>query len=185
MKKKHVLFFSAFLLLMFAQFSTLHAQKQIKWTTFDKLSSKKMTVVLLYTSWDGWARRMENVTLSDAQIIKYGNKNFNFVRFDIESKKAITYQGVTYRFDAKDGQRGRHELAKKLYNGKTPSPVTVILNENQELVQAIPGYITTEDFDTILHHFGEESYKKESWEEFIEEEKLNLEERKDKEIKYN
>ena len=174
-KKKHVLFFCTFLLLMFAQSSNLYAQKipkNLKWTTFDKLSSKKMTVVLLYTVWDVSFNRMERMALSDPKIVKYGNKKLNFVRFDIEHKKPITYQGVTYHFDAKDGNRGRHELAKKLCNGEHSIPVVVILNEEQEITQAIPNYIETKDFDAIIHYYAEDTYKKQPWEEF--EKTLNL-----------
>lgn len=168
MKKKHFLFF-VFILLLSFQFSNLQAQ--IKWTTLDKLSSKKMTVVVIYAPWDGWSRRMDQHFI-DKGIAKYANKKFNFTRLNSESRSVIKFKGETYKYDAKDGVRGRHELAKKLTNDNGTVPMLVILDENQEVVQAIPNYIEKKDFDSILKYFGEGTYKEQPWEEF--EKTLNL-----------
>jgi len=163
MKKKHVFFFSAFLLLMLTQFSSLHAQ--IKWTTPDNLSDKKMTVVVIYTQWDGWSKRMDQNYL-DKKIAKYAGKKFNFPRLNVRSRIQIKFKGETYKFDAKDGTRGRHELVKKLAGDDRTIPMIVILDENQEVIQAISGYYDKKDFDAIMKYFGEGTYKTQPWEEF-------------------
>ena len=128
-----------------------------------------MTVVVIYTAWDGWSRRMDKMVYSDPKIIKYGNKNFNFVRLDAESRKAITFKGKTYRFDSSIGNRGRHELATELSKGDFSIPMIVILDENQEIIQTVPNYIEKKDFDAIMKYFGEETYKEKTWDEYKKE----------------
>lgn len=197
MKKKHVLFFSAFLLLMFAQFSTLHAQ--IKWTTFDKMSSKKMTAVFITASkeisspsnpevpstnsnsgvrstneWCRWAARMEQVTFKDKKVVKYGNKKFNFAQLDAVETKTITFNGKTYKHDSNDGANGRHELSKFLMGESITVPMTVILDKKQEVLRTISGFLSAKDLDAILKYYGEGTYKKQDWDSFVKENKIVL-----------
>ena len=148
MKKKHVLFFSAFLLLMFAQSTNIYAQKKgksIKWTTMDNLSSKKMTMVFIYKKDCRWCSRMEAMTFSDAAIIKYNNKKFNCVKLEATADAS---------------EISRLGIALEGY------PTTVFLNKEEELIQAIPGYIVAKDFEDITKYFGEEAYKEKTWEEY-------------------
>ena len=59
--------------------------QDVKWTTFDKIASKKgkkMVFIELYTPWCRWCGRMEKITFSDPAIAKYMNKNFYNIRFD-------------------------------------------------------------------------------------------------------
>lgn len=151
MKKKHVLIFSTFLLFILAQSTNLHAQKKgksIKWTTFDNLSSKKMTIVFIYKKEDGWARRMERVTFKDPSIIKYGNKEFNFAKLETtDDASKISSLGITFE----------------------SSPTIVFLDKDEKVLKTISGYIVTKDFETITKYFGEEVYKEKAWEEFCKE----------------
>jgi thioredoxin-related protein len=144
---------------------------EIDWTTFDKIDGKigkKMVFIELYTPWCDWCRRMENLTFSDPMIAKYMNKNFNNIKFDAENRRAVKFLGKNYKFDAQDGTRGRHTLAKALMadSQKQGYPTVVFLDENHNLIQAIPGYITARDFEAIVHYFGDGNYKSETWEQF-------------------
>lgn len=143
----------------------------MKWTTFEKISDKqgqKMVFVELYTSWCGWCRRMENVTFNDPTVAKYMNKNFYNIQLDAESRKTINFLGKSYRFNSADGSRGRHALAKALMQDseKQGYPTVVFLDENYNLIQAIPGYITAKDFEAIMHYFGDGHYQSMTWTDF-------------------
>lgn len=152
----------------------------MKWTTFDKIASKqgqRMVFIELYTSWCGWCRRMENVTFNDPTVAKYMNKNFYNIRFDAESRRAIEFLGKTYRFNSADGSRGRHSLAKALMQDseKQGYPTVAFLDENYNLIQAIPGYIVAKDFEVIMHYFGDKSYETQTWAEFTKRYKIDSE----------
>lgn len=151
----------------------------MKWTTFDKIEGKeggqKMVFIELYTPWCGWCRRMENVTFDDPTVSKYMNKRFHNIKIDAEDRRPITFLGKTYRFDSKDGSRGRHALAKALMqdSDKQGYPTVAFLDENYNLIQAIPGYITARDFEAIMHYFGDGHYKTKTWAVFVKEYDLN------------
>ena len=150
----------------------------MKWTTFDKIASKqgqRMVFIELYTSWCGWCRRMEKVTFNDPTVAKYMNKNFYNIQFDAESRRNIEFLGKTYRFNSADGSRGRHSLAKALMQDseKQGYPTIAFLDENYNLIQAIPGYIVAKDFEAIMHYFGDKNYETKTWAEFKKEYGVN------------
>lgn len=172
MKTKQLLLFSCLLSMVFLFTNCVDGPSDtMKWTTFEKISDKqgqKMVFVELYTSWCGWCRRMENVTFNDPTVAKYMNKNFYNIQLDAESRKTINFLGKSYRFNSADGSRGRHALAKALMQDseKQGYPTVVFLDENYNLIQAIPGYITAKDFEAIMHYFGDGHYQSMTWEDF-------------------
>ena len=175
MKLKHTLLFSFLLFaIVIISPSCTSTDTGMRWTTFDKISSKKgqkMVFIELKTSWCGWCRRMENVTFDDPTVSKYMNKNFFNIQFDAESRKNINFLGKTYRFNSADGSRGRHSLAKALMEDseKQGYPTVAFLDENYNLIQSIPGYIAAKDFEVIMHYFGDKEYETKTWAAFVKE----------------
>ena len=174
MKAKHLLLLSCTLsIFLFVGCDSVgDSGDAIKWTSFDKIADKqgqKMIFIELYTPWCGWCRRMENVTFNDPTVAKYMNKNFYNIQFDAEDRRPIKFLGKNYRFDAADGSRGRHSLAKALMTDseKQGYPTVVFLDENYNLIQAIPGYISAKDFEAIMRYFGDGHYKTTTWTDFV------------------
>jgi thioredoxin-related protein len=173
MKIKHILLSCLlFAAITISPSCTSTSDQGMKWTTFEKISAKqgqKMVFIELYTSWCGWCRRMENVTFNDPNVAKYMNKNFYNIRFDAEDRRAVSFLGKNYKFNSADGTRGRHGLAKALMQDseKQGYPTIAFLDENYNLIQAIPGYIIAKDFEVIMHYFGDKSYKTQTWAEFV------------------
>ena len=178
MKIKHILLSSLLLLAVsIISPSCIVDDPGMKWTTFDKIAGKqgqRMVFIELYTSWCGWCRRMEKVTFDDPTVSKYMNKNFYNIQFDAESRKSINFLGKNYRFNSADGSRGRHGLAKALMQDseKQGYPTVAFLDENYNLIQAIPGYIIAKDFEVIMHYFGDKSYKTKTWAQFVKDYQL-------------
>jgi len=151
--------------------SDLFLSKNVKWTSFENIEAmkgQKMVLVELYTPWCGYCKRMEENTFKAPDIAKYMNKNFFNIKFDAESKDAITFDGKTYKFDKKATSRGRHELATALMKktNKKGYPTIAFLDENYNLIQAVPGYKNAQEFEAIIHYFGEKHYKDKSWDDF-------------------
>ena len=65
------------------------------------------------------------------------------------------------------GRRGYHELAAAMMNGKLSYPTTVYLDEQLNVIQPIPGYMTVDNLEPILIFLGENYYKKQTWQEFL------------------
>ena len=136
-------------------------RSEVKWLSFEeaqKLSEKnpKKVFIDVYTDWCGWCKKMDKTTLKDPIITEYLDKKFYAVKLNAESDKKITYKGkeITER-----------QLATNIFKA-TGYPTTVYLDENLTLLQPISSYLEVEMLDKILHYYGEDFYKKTSWDTF-------------------
>ncbi len=171
MKKLVVLLFSFLLIiapiLSIAQESEVKAVKskgkaeEIKWLSYDeaiKLSAKKPRKIFIdvYTDWCGWCKRMDKTTMQDAKVIAYMNKKYYAVKLNAESGKKLEYKGKTMT---------EQELASQIFQANS-FPTTVYLDESQNLLQPLAGYLEADVLSKILHFFGDDYYKNISWEDF-------------------
>ena len=142
----------------------------VEWLTIEEaitLAQKepKKIFIDVYTVWCGWCKTMDKNTFQNPTIAKYLNENYYSVKFDAEYKEDIVFNGKTYKF-IKNGRRGYHELAAELVRGRLSFPTTVFLDEEQRLIQPIPGYKDPEMFEQIISYFGEDMHKKMPWEKY-------------------
>lgn len=182
---KKVLILSLVMILTIFTFSSCdmlsgaNASKTIKWATVEKViskkSKKKKVFIEVYTNWCGWCKRMEKTTFNDPMIARYINTHFYAVKFDAESKKPINFQGKTFNYSTA-GRRGRHELATMFMqdNDKVGYPTLVFMDEELNIIQAVPGYRSREEFEIIVTYFAEEHYKTTPWTDYEESYKPRL-----------
>ncbi len=168
---------NSILIALFLNVLNLSAQ-EIQWVTVEEalaLNEKKPKPILfdVYTDWCGWCKRMDANTYSNKVIIDYINKKYYAVKLDGEGKKDIIFKNYTFTFKS-SGRRGYHEFAAALLNGKLSYPTTVIMNEKQELLDRIPGYLDPKIMEKVLYFFGEEKYKTVSWADFQKGFKSNI-----------
>lgn len=146
------------------------AQTPVKWYTIEEafiLTKKEPRKILIdvYTDWCSWCKVMDSKTFSNKLIAEYMNLNFYPVKFNAEQKADVVLDGKTYKFVA-SGQRGYHELAAQLLNGKLGYPSVVFLDEKTRMIQPVQGYIQAKEFDEIIKFIGGEHYKSQKWEDF-------------------
>lgn len=152
--------------------ATVGAQ-EIKWMSFEdavaaaKKSPKKIFIDV-YTNWCGWCTRMDQTTFKNEVIANYINEKFYPVKFNAESTDTINFNGHVFTFQANpNGRGGAHELAIAMLQGKMSYPSYVLMDEQQRLIQKIPGYQEAKNFEPILHFFGDDAYKTTKWEDFV------------------
>ncbi len=157
------------LLLVALAFSgfVLKGQNQVRWLTFEEALAKskiepRKIFINVHTSWCGWCKKMDHVTYSDDKVAKYLNENFYPVKFNAEYRKDIEFKGKTYSY-IKTYKGGYHGLATYLLNGKLSFPSIVVIDENLDVIQSIPGFQNHNDLDMILHYFGENHHKSTPW----------------------
>ncbi|MBK9152115.1 MAG: DUF255 domain-containing protein [Saprospiraceae bacterium] len=147
------------------------AQNKIKWVSWEEAmekskKEKRKILVDIYTDWCGWCKKMDAATFSEDHIARYTNKYYYAVKFNAETKEDITLGGTTYKY-VKNGNRGYHELAAHLMQGRMSYPTVVFLDENFNVIQPIPGFQDVQSFEMILSYFGTDNHKTTPWNKFM------------------
>jgi len=145
-------------------------QEKINWLTWEQgveAQGKQPKKILLnvYTEWCTWCKRMEETTLQQPAIAKYLNQNFYSVKFDAEQKGNLEYKDKTYKY-VKNGNKGYHELAAELLRGRLSFPSIVFLDEDMNVIQALSGFKTPEEFEQIVTYFAKDYYNSTPWSSF-------------------
>ena len=118
----------------------------------------KKILVDFYTDWCGWCKKMDKDTYTNAEIIKYLNKNYHAVKFNAEQKGEITLKGRTFKY-VPNGRRGYHELAATALGGRLSYPSTVFFDSKFNMLTNVPGYQNSRDMLVIISYLGEDAYK--------------------------
>jgi uncharacterized protein YyaL (SSP411 family) len=158
--------------LIFSVPSLAIAQSKIKWLTWEQAMeknqvTKKKILVDIYTDWCGWCKKMDQTTYMDDKLAAYINENFYAIKFDAEQFEDITLNKKKYSF-VKNGVRGYHQLAAHLLQGQMSYPSTVFLDENYQVIQAIPGFQDSFMLGMISTYFATNSHKNVPWQRYSE-----------------
>jgi len=142
----------------------------IKWYTIEEVEILSQTeprkvMIDVYTDWCGWCKKMDKETFNHPVIAEYINKNYYPVKFNAESKDEITFKGIKYKF-VDQGARGYHELAAGLLNGRLSFPSIAYLNEDLELLGAVPGYREPKDMEPLLNYISDNKFETQSLEDY-------------------
>jgi thioredoxin-related protein len=167
MKKAIILLLAA---ILGAPVSLMAQDGRVNWISIEEAEKlikqePKKIMVDVFTDWCGWCKKMDRETFSHPVIARYINDNYYAVKLDAEGKKEITFNGTTYKFVAQ-GSRGYHELAASLLSGKMSYPSIAYLNENLQLLGAVPGYMTAISIEPLLNYIAENKFTSQSLEEY-------------------
>jgi thioredoxin-related protein len=149
------------------------ANEKIVWYSFAEAVKmnqgfpKKKILVDMFTDWCGWCKKMDAVTFSHPEIIKYINDHYWAVKFNAEGFDTVNFNGVTYINPNPQGtKRSTHQLTVTLLSRQLTYPSYVFFNENNQILTVVKGYIKPKSFEPVIHYFGDNSHFKMSWEEF-------------------
>lgn len=157
--KKYIFISILFLTGGFLQAQDKPANK-ISWYSLEEAQEMqkqdpKPIFVDVYTDWCGWCKKMDRETFSDKEVASYMMAHFYPVKFDAESKEPVTFQGKTYT-----NRQKTHDLAIALLNGRLGYPSVVFINEENLLVQAVPGFKQAGDMLGMLEYYASKQYEK-------------------------
>lgn len=141
---------------------------KVNWLTWEQAmelskKEKKKIVLDVYTDWCKWCEQMDKETFQQPAIAKYLNENYYPVRFDAEQKQTLKYKGKEYEFVKTAGGRGYHALTAELLNGKLSYPSIVFIDVDMNVLQAIPGFRSPEEFEQIITYFAKNFYMTTPW----------------------
>jgi len=135
--------------------------QEIEWLSWEEAvrltqteARPKKVFVDVYTDWCGYCKRMDAQTFNDPEVARYMKENFYMVKFNAEQKEPIEFQGRTFNYVAR-GNRGYHELAVLLLNGRLSYPTVVFMNEEMTAGTPVPGFRPADTFLPIAEYFVE------------------------------
>ena len=146
--------------------------EKIKWISFEEAvklneTTPKKIFIDVYTDWCGWCKKMDQTTFIDPEVVKYINDNFHAVKFDAEQSESIEFMGYTFVNENPNGPRkGTHQLAAALLQGKMSYPSYVFMNEKNQIITVLPGYVEAKNLIPILEYFCSNAYLDTKWEDY-------------------
>lgn len=164
--------FMTMLIVGFTMSNHLTAQNRIKWNTWEEVlekskKEKKKIFIDIYTDWCGWCKKLDKTTFSEDDIAKYINTNYYAIKFNAEMDTPVQLKGKEYKF-INNGSRGYHELAVELLQGRMSYPSMVFLDEDFNMIQAIPGFQDVPTFEMIITYFGSNNHKSVPWNKYMQ-----------------
>lgn len=149
--------------------------EEIHWiTSVEELQAKmqqapKKVLVDMYTNWCGWCKKMDADTYTNPALVKYVNNNYYALKLDAERRDTIHYQGRDFFFAPEYKTNGfALELMKDFLakGGQMSYPQTVFMLENFQSPTPVPGYRTVAEMETFLTYFGDNMFRRKSWDEY-------------------
>lgn len=147
-------------------------KNEIIWYSFEEAVKKNLTYpkkkifIDVYTHWCGWCKKMDAETFKNPEIVKYINEHYYAVKLNAERKDTVKYNGQVFVNPQPNAKRSAHQLAISLLQRKMTYPSYVFLNEDNQMLTAVRGFMKPENFEPVIHYFGDNAHNKMSWENF-------------------
>lgn len=148
--------------------STQQTADVIQWISVEEMEQKmkkepRKVIFDFYTDWCGWCKVMDKKTFANKELARYVNKHYYAVKFNAESKQAVTFRGKTYEFKP---EYKANMFAAEFMNGQMSYPTVVIAGENISFLNPLPGYQRLDMMESVLKYFVTvKAPSQESWNE--------------------
>lgn len=160
------------ILAIMASLPFISEAQKINWITFEEAiklneTAPRKLFIDVFTDWCGWCKKMDATTFTDKSVVEYINNTYYPVKFNAETNDTIQFSGYTFINEGgTNGRKGTHQLAAALLQGKLSYPSYVFMNEKNQLLTIVPGYLEVKDILPILRYFGTDAYLNQDWQEY-------------------
>lgn len=159
--------------LALAEINKIENSQSIVWLSPQKAETlskykRKKIILDLYTDWCHCCKELDKRTYTDAAVIKEINTNYYAVKFDAESKEALSFNGQSH------SNIGGYNSYAMQYLGKSASfPSTVFVDNDSTFthLSTVPGFWPADQFIDILTYFSGNHYDNMKFEEYKSREK--------------
>ncbi len=130
--------------------------------------SKKPIFIITEVNWCHSCKVLNKIVLKNSEVCEILNDKFYAVKLDAASQQEIKFLGRTY----KPGQVGApHELTKSILKQSFLFPAFVTINEKNQIINELHGYVNSSQLVSILGYFSDKNYTKSSYEEYLKKQK--------------
>ncbi len=146
---------------------------KIKWYTFEEAVKinrtafpKRKIFIDVYTDWCGWCKRMDKETFANSYIANYLQEHFLPVKLDGEGSDTIYFNNQMFVNPNPGGKKSPHQLAVLLLNRNMTYPSVVLLNEYNQMLTVVNGFMNVKDMEVVLTFFAENRHFEMPWEKY-------------------
>lgn len=145
--------------------------EKLKWAnpkeTFEKKTpDTKKTIVFINTDWCNSCKVMKRTTFIHDSSAAYINSKYQLVDFNPEITDVISFKGNTFS-NPQNPQFPFHQLAQAITRNNFVLPTLAILDEEMNLIDAIPYYINPSFINDICRFYGDNIYKQKNWADYM------------------
>ena len=153
--KKSITFLVISIFTFFTLTGSLYSSSQVKWYDYNEgialaKKTKKPVVIDFYADWCKWCKVMDKQTFGDSAVSKIMKKHYINIRIDTMT------QGKTIRF--KNHRFSGQDFARAM--GVTGLPTVVFLDEQENIITRIPGFVQKDVFLPLLGYIKDRCYLK-------------------------
>ncbi len=150
--------------------STEAKVKKLKWETpkeafGQNAKAGKKKLVFINSEWCNTCKVMKRSSFIDSLNFDYITSKYDLVDFDPTTKDTLYYKGKALNNPASQ-EMPYHPLVFELGKGSLNIPSLIVMNEENEVIDAIPLYINSNFLKQISRFYGDDAYKTKSWQEF-------------------
>ena len=144
---------------------------KVKWLSFSEAWQKnsknpKQILIFGYVPWCYSCKPMEKLVFTNPHIVNYINKNFYPIKFNAATTDTLMFYGNTY---VSMGHGQPHQLAMILFKQGFQFPAILFLNSQAQNIGSVYGFYSPEQLMPILNYFNSQAYKKQSFQNFVQE----------------
>jgi thioredoxin-related protein len=147
LQKGLLVFVISLMVMAFSSPKRVEVEEKINWLTLEEayaqnLKEPRKIFVDVYTDWCGWCKRMDKETFANSGVAAYVNKNYYAVKLNAESDRAFELEGQ---------KMTERQVAQQF--GVRSFPTIVLIHEDFQKFQPVPGYRPAKDFKEMLENF--------------------------------
>ena len=127
---------------------------------------KKKTLIMIDSEWCNACKVMRRTTFSDTANVKYLAETYDLVELDALSMDTLTFSGQALS-GAFNEQIPFNKLSMSLCGNNLVLPMLLVLDEENKIIDRIPGFIHPRFLKDISHFYGENVYKTKQWPDYM------------------
>lgn len=127
----------------------------------------KPIIIDLYDNYNVSATVMRLQTYNLEHIANYLNSKYYRVTVGLRSQEEFEIKGVTYKNGGEP--YNYHQFPYAVLQGNLQFPAFVILDEEYNLIERIQYFMTPENFEPLIHFYGDGAYKNQDYKTFLKE----------------
>jgi thioredoxin-related protein len=131
-----------------------------------KNTSGKKTLVFINTDWCNACKVMYRSSFTDSLNLLFLQEKFNLINFDPQITDSLSFKDMKFG-NARSQQMPFHQLAVALCRNSFTLPTLAVLDEKQNVLDAIPYFLNAQVLHDITTYYGTNTHLQKSWTDFM------------------